>query len=308
MCMKKTILYALLFLFAGIGFTACGEDGLNPESVIVDKTTGQNDFDRWIEEHYTKPYNVDFIYRSDDREYNMSYNLVPPTYEGSIAMAKLLLHLWLGTYDDVHGRLFTKMYIPKTIMLIGSGMYRSTSTVIGEAEGGQKITFARINELNLITPSLPELVGVPNFTGNGTDATGVLKTAFHEFSHILEQNKPLPEAFPLISQLNYTGDDWNASGTTPKAAWEKGFVTKYAGSSPSEDFAEILSIYVVRGESNWSNLLEAAGATGATILNQKTELLNTYLKNSWGVTLDELRAGFEGRAANLGGIDLINLN
>ncbi|MDR1092474.1 MAG: putative zinc-binding metallopeptidase [Prevotella sp.] len=306
--MKKTIIYTLLSLFTGIGFVACGEDGLSSESVIVDKTTEQNELDRWIEDNYTKSYNIDFIYRSDDREYNMSYNLVPPTYERSVAMAKLLLHVWLGTYDDVHGRLFTKTYIPKTIMLVGSGMYRSTSTVIGEAEGGQKITFARINELNLTTPSLSELVGVPNFTGNGTDATGVLKTAFHEFSHILTQNKPLPEAFALISQNDYVGDDWNASGTTPRAAWNKGFVTKYASHSPNEDFAEIVSIYIVRGESNWTQLLATAGTAGVTILNQKTEMINTYLKNFWGVTLDELRLGFEGRVANLDEIDLINLN
>jgi substrate import-associated zinc metallohydrolase lipoprotein len=307
--MKKILIYLFALFLTAPFFTSCDHDGdMSPESVIVDKTTVKNEFDKWLEQNYTIPYNIDFRYRSDDREYSMDYTLVPPTYEKSVAMAKILLHLWLGTYNGVKGINFTRIYIPKTILLVGSGAYKSTSTVIGEAEGGMKITFYALNDRNLENPTVGELVGVPSFSGTGTDATGLLKTAFHEFAHILDQNKSIPESFALISDKDYMGDDWNATGTTPKSAQEKGFITKYASSSPGEDFAEIVAIYTVRSAENWSNIKAAAGADGAAIINSKVSIINNYLRTLWGTSLDEFREAFENQAAGLDNLDLVNLN
>lgn len=306
--MKKIAIYLFALLLSVPAFVSCSEEELSSESVIVDKQTVKNDFDKWLEKNYTENYNIDFRYRADDREYDMDYTLAPPIYESSIAMAKILLHLWLGTYNDVKGIDFTRAYIPKTILLVGSGAHKSTSTVIGTAEGGMKITFYEINERNLKNPTLGELVGVPSFAGTGTDASGYLKTAFHEFSHILTQNKQLDEAFALISEKDYMDDDWSATGTTVKAAWDKGFITKYAAASPGEDFAEIVSIYTIRGAENWSKILNAADSTGRAKMNQKVALVNEYLKNSWETSLDEFRSAFEKRAADLDKLDLVNLN
>jgi substrate import-associated zinc metallohydrolase lipoprotein len=313
--MKKILIYLFSLFMVTSFFVSCSEDELNSESVIIDKSTVTNDFDKWIAENYTKPYNVAFWYRADDREYSMDFTLTPPIYEKSISMAKILHHLWLGTYDDVKGIGFTRAYIPKVIMVVGSGAYSSTSVKVGEAEGGMKITFYRINQMELAHPNLSELVGVPSFAGNGVDETGLIKTAFHEFAHIMAQNKPLPEDFALISDKDYTGDDWNASGTTPLAAWKKGFTTKYGSSSPGEDFAEIVGIYITRGKKNWDDLLAAAGTDGAAILTQKVNAINDYLKTSWGasvegdpLSLNVFRAAFEQRAAELSSLDLENVN
>lgn len=300
----------MVYMFSVLAITlwSCEEEELSPQSVIVDSNTPMNEFDEWLLENFTKPYNINFIYRADNREYSLDHTLVPPKITHSIAVAKILKHLWLGTYDDVKGMAFTKTYIPKTIVLVGSGMYNSTTVVVGEAEGGVKITFARVNELNIDNIALADLTGNSTYTGNGTESTGLLKTAFHEFAHIMTQTKPLPEEFSLISALDYLGDDWNAVGTTPKAAWTAGFPTKYSRHSPGEDFAEIMAIYVTRGSTNWNNLLAAAGAEGAEILNTKVAMINKYLQTSWGTNLQKMREAFESRAEDLDELDLTNLN
>lgn len=305
--MKKIMIYTFSLLLATLCWSCEEEEKLNSESVIVDSNTALNEFDEWLLENYNKTYNIDFIYRADDKQYSMDHTLAPPDYAHSIAIAKVLQHLWLGTYNDVKGINFTKAYIPKTIVLVGSGMYNSTTVTVGEAEGGMKITFARINELDIENMTLSSLTGGSTYSGNGTESTGMIKTAFHEFAHIMAQTKPLPEEFSLITPNEYLGDDWNSTGTTPLLAWTTGFPSKYARSEPGEDFAEIMGIYVTRGSTNWSNLLTAAGTQGANIINTKVALINKYLKNSWSTSLDAMRAAFEARAAQLDDLDLVNL-
>ena len=304
--MKKLTIYTFSLLVAAL-CTSCGEEALSPESVIIDYKSEPNEFDLWLLENYVKPYNIDLVYRADDKQYSLDHTLAPPDYAHSIAVAKLLQHLWLGTYNDVKGIIFTKTYIPKVIVLVGSGMFNSTSVTVGEAEGGMKITFARINDLDLENLTITDLTGMSTYAGNGTESTGMIKTAYHEFAHIMTQTKPLPEEFSLITPTEYLDDDWNASGTTPLLAWTSGFPSKYSKHSPGEDFAEIVSIYVTRGSANWDELLTAAGTEGAEILDAKVASINKYLKNSWSTSLDAMRDAFEARAAQLDDLDLENL-
>jgi len=303
----KTILKYTLVALLTVACGACQEEELSSESVIIDSNTASTPFDGWILENYTKPYNIDLIYRANNREYPIEYTLAPPKYGHAVGVAKILQHLWLGTYNDLKGTTFTKTYIPKVIILVGSGMYNSGSVTVGEAEGGVKITFARINDLDLENLTLATLTGGTVYTGTGTESSGMIKTAFHEFAHILTQTKPLPETFSLITPNAYVGEDWNANGTTPQAAWTTGFATKYSKHSPSEDFAEIVSVYTTRGAANWDQLLVSAGATGAAIINLKTQAINRYLQTSWNTNLDAMRKAFEARAATLNEVDLVTL-
>lgn len=304
--MKNILTYTCSLLLSILSLS-CQEEKLSKESVIIDDTTVQNDFDIWLKANYTDVYNINVIYRADDREYDIDYTLSPPDIAHSIAIAKILQYLWFGTYNDVKGILFTKTYIPKVIVLMGSGMYNSTSVVVGEAEGGLKITFAKINDLDIDNLTLEDITGGSTYSGSGTETTGLIKTAFHEFSHILTQTTPLPEEFSLVSANDYLGDDWNTSGTTPLQAWTAGFPSKYASSSPSEDFAEIVSIYITRGSDNWASLQEAAGDDGAEILNTKVDMINSYLSTYWNTSLDAMREAFAARAAHFDEIDLVNL-
>ena len=167
-------------------FIACEEKPLDPDSQVIDSYTEQNDFDKWLVSNYVEAYNIDFKYRMEMNESQMSYWLVPAEYNKSIVMAKLVRHLCLEAYDEITGsRDFIKEHFPKMIHLIGSAAYKNNGTMIlGEAEGGLKITLYMINNLMLD----PDYLNYYYF-----------KTMHHEFAHILHQKKPYSTDFNLIS-------------------------------------------------------------------------------------------------------------
>jgi substrate import-associated zinc metallohydrolase lipoprotein len=308
--MKKNIVNTILLCFLLIVvFGSCREeDALDPNSVFVDPDeTDQIEFDRWLWDNYVHPYNVSILYRLKDVETNFSYNVVPADVDKSFALAKILKHVWLGTLTEVKDDEFTADYIPKTLQLIGGKIYKSDGTVLnGEAEGGVKITFTRVNEL-------PDAAGTAlvNLLVGSRNEYGILKTAFHEFTHIMTAAKNYPESFSLISQLDYVGDDWTKGSADDIEALQTGFITKYARKDADEDIAEILSIYVTRGKANWDACMKDAvqevimngvtvlDSTGYKIIDQKLSYVRDYLKNSWEIELDTFRTVFERRTASL---------
>ena len=84
-------------------FIACEEKPLDPNSQVIDSYTEQNDFDKWLVSNYVEAYNIDFKYRMEMNESQMSYWLVPAEYNKSIVMAKLVRHLCLEAYDEITG-------------------------------------------------------------------------------------------------------------------------------------------------------------------------------------------------------------
>jgi substrate import-associated zinc metallohydrolase lipoprotein len=286
----KTFLLMLILL---ITVWSCKEEDLSSESIFKESTAEQTDFDRWLLSNYTYPYNITFKYKMQDIESSYSYQLVPATINQSIAAAKLIKYLWIETYDEVSGIDFTRTYIPKVIHLIGSGGYNSTgSVVLGTASQGMKATFYDINSMDV-----KDIKGLRE---------GYFKTMFHEFTHILHQNKNYSVEFGSITNNDYVSDDWSASTETLALAYSKGFVSRYARKEPDEDFVETLAHFVVLGQENWDNILAAAGPTGAANINAKFDIVKDYLSVSWGIDIYELRRVFERRLASLDQLDLVN--
>jgi substrate import-associated zinc metallohydrolase lipoprotein len=295
--MKKTRIY-LMLLLVSLALWSCKEDEPGNESIFKDTTAPQTDFDRWLLSNYTYPYNIMFKYKMQDIETSKDLELAPATTDKSIAMAKLLKYIWLETYEEVKGTDFVRTYSPKVIHLIGSGGYNSTSSVIlGTAEGGMKITLYKVNDLS------PENVQ-PDIL------LEYMKTIFHEFSHILHQNKNYPLDFGELTKNDYVQSDWSESTETLALAYTKGFVSRYSRKEPNEDFVEIIAIYVVRGQKNWDAILQEAAkddAPGADIINRKLEIVKQYLHDSWDIDLNELRRVFETRLGSIDQLDLTHL-
>lgn len=291
--MMKYMKY-LSVMLAALLLISCSEEKLDPNSQIFDSSVEQNEFDEWLVENYITPYNIEFKYRMEYIESDMNYYLVPAEYDKSIQIAKLMIHLCLQAYDDVTGsKEFIKTYFPKMIHIIGSPAYRNNGTmVLGTAEGGLKITLYMINSLQLDPEYLNEYY---------------FHTMHHEFAHILHQTKPYSSDFEMISGSEYVKDTWNSTYTSDEDAQQKGFITPYASSEANEDFVELLSTYITNTPKFWSDMLKTAGKEGAAIISQKFDIVYNYMKNTWGIDLDELQAVILKRQAEIDQLDLDTL-
>jgi substrate import-associated zinc metallohydrolase lipoprotein len=271
---------------------ACSEEE-GPDmdvSVITVENDNLNPFDDYLSKLYTEPYNIRFMYKMEDTESDMDYQLVPAIYENSVKMANLVKYLCLDAYEDVAPDGFLEKYFPKMIMLVGSPAYRNNGTmVLGTAEGGLKITLYNINNLDV------------------TNANALydyyFRTIFHEFSHILHQTSDFTPDFDKISATDYVGGSWN-DAWEPGASLEAGFISDYSSKEPDEDFVELIAHYITYSEEDWAETMEAAGASGSAAIGEKIAIIKSYLAQVWEIDMDDLRASIQTRASELGEQDL----
>ena len=237
-------LHRLLYSFVCCGIAAtiisscANDDDLSSTSIFendIAKPAVKSDFDKWLDTHYVKNYNIDLKYRLDDIQTDFTYNLIPADEQKSIRMAHAILYGWLQAYDEVAGIDFTRSYAPKIIHLIGSYPWdRKGSIKLGTAEDGLKVTFYNINNFKVTADSLSEYFQIMH----------------HEFTHILTHNKDYDVAFRAISDTSYVNGGWPAF--REEEALQRGFINNYAMKEYNEDFAEMLRASLsCRRNSTW---------------------------------------------------------
>lgn len=240
---KKLIYNAVLALTLAGGFASCSDEELNSESIFdtteagLDPDSYTYPFDKWLKDNYADPYNLEFRYKMQHIGTDMSYNLVPATYEKAVDLALLTKYLWFDVYGDLVGTDFLKQYGPKIIHLIGSPAFNPANhtEILGLAEGGLKVSLFKVNELDV---NNPDLLNEHYF-----------KTMHHEFSHILHQTKTYPKEFDLINVNDYEPNNWqDRNGALVNSL---GFTTTYASSQAREDFAETCANYITRTDAQW---------------------------------------------------------
>lgn len=252
------------------------------------------EFDKWLNNEYLIPYNLDFRYRMQDVGSDMDYNLVPTSFIKAQQMAKLVKYLWFDVYGTVVSPEFLKENGPRIIHLVGSPAYNplSGTILLGTAEGGLKVTLFRCNDLD------------PNDVDKLNEF--YFKTMHHEFAHILHQKRNYPIEFGLISQGKYNPLGWQYRSDSEAASM--GFVSPYAGSQNREDFVEIIANYLVKSELQWNNILLMAskpgigydntgkeiilpddGIDGRKLILEKFLIAKKWLKSAWNIEIDELR-------------------
>ena len=311
--MKKYIIIFSIILPALL--CSCEQEKLSSTSVIKDSSTEMNAFDRWLEINFLKPYNIEFMYRYSLNESDKGYITVPADYYASIIYAHLVKYLCIDTYDEVAGIDFTRGYFPKMFFLIGEWEYRNTgSIVLGTAEGGKKIMLSGVNYL----PNVFERLKGKELTDQIN--TYYIKTIHHEFTHILNQTKDYSESFKNVTPSTYVAD---ACFDTDQYWRGRGYISAYAQSEPREDFAELLSEYVVNSPSWWEEQLEAAdketaevrktnpqAPNGADIIRTKIDIVRSYMETAWSIDLDELRTVINRRTADVvaGKLDLYDVS
>ena len=295
--MKKIYLFLLLAV-SGFAFTACSDDDKPGGESIFPTTSPQRDaFEEWLLKNFTYPYNVDFQYKMQDIETDKKYTLVPADSAKCAKLAKIVKFLWFDAYAEVVGQDFVKENVPRVLTLVGSPAYNSEGTmVLGTAEGGYKVTLYMVNWLT------DEILGDYN-----TLTEYYFTTMHHEFQHILNQKIPYDTSFDLISEGDYVSGDWYLQ-STETVALPKGFIRNYAMVEPREDYAELYSQYIVDTDEDWNRKMRLAGEEGRAIIQEKLELIRTYMKESWNLDIDALRAAVQHRGKELQSLDLDTLN
>ena len=279
----KKLIYSIAIILTALAASSCLHDVIEPESVIKDSTLEMNDFDRWLEVNFLKPYNIEFKYRYALNESDKGYYTVPADVNSSIIYAHLVKYLCIDTYDEIAGVTFTRSYFPKMFFLIGTWEYKNNgSIVLGTAEAGKKIMLAGVNELPLVFQyySGAELDDYLN--------TYYIKTIHHEFTHILNQTIDYPVDFAMITGTKYVADSWSDSPYN-KEYLKNGFITDYAQHSDTEDFAEMLSEYITHDEAWWNEQIKKAGNSGS-LINAKLDIVRNYLMDAFNIDIDVLRA------------------
>jgi hypothetical protein len=293
----STCLLGLCTLFAG----SCSEDKLSSQSVITLGKEGSTPLDQWLKRNYIDTYNIEFKYRYKDVESDFSYYTVPARYDRAVKMANLVKYSCLEAFDEAAGIDFTRNNFPKLIYLMGNWEFKNNGTyILGTAEGGKKILLSGINYIDQVL----------------TDAKSInqyyLKTVYHEFTHILNQTKPYSADFQLVTGKGYVADSWSKEPyVTDNYCLEHGFISAYSQHSDIEDFAEMFSIYVTNTPEQWEKWMKIAEAKGQKgFIVSKLDIVRNYMRDSWGINLDQLRDIFLRRQADIvaGRIDLTDIS
>lgn len=302
--MKKYIYTIILGLAVCLGMSSCSDNDPSDPTNFPTTAPERNAFDKWLLKNFTYPYNVDFKYKMQDIESDMTKNLVPADSAKSAKLAIIIKYLWFDAYVESVGAEFIQENVPRVIHLIGSAAFNSNGTIVlGTAEGGQKVTLYMVN--NLSDDKLKDYDYLNNY---------YFHTMHHEFTHILNQKVAYDKNFEKVTASGYISGDW--SNTEDTDAMKKGFVTAYAMSEGKEDFAEMLSTYVTSTQAQWENILATAGTattlegniTPRAALEQKIAYVRDYMSKSWNVDIDKLRDAVLHRGNELSSLDLEHLN
>ena len=273
--MKRLInIYIFSLLIVTSVFSSCDkEEKLDASALNLggDKWE-QNDVDKWIYENLTKPYNIEVKYKWDRSELNMVKTLVPPKENLVVPVMSAMKKVWIEPYEFIKGPSFVKEIGQKQFVLVGSVEYNSNGTIVlGQAEGGRKITLFEINNFKLTDKAL---------------VRRMLKTMHHEFAHILHQKKMFT---PLYAQVTPSGYDATWFNYDDEEVLELGFISAYSRNSVEDDFVEMIAIMLIEGKDGFNALVNSAGV-GKAALQQKELLVRQYMLETWGIDMDVLQA------------------
>lgn len=288
--MKQFIGYIGLSLGLLLGAISCKKDEVDASRTVISPTSKvQTPFDTWLKKNFLDAYNIDVIYRMLDNETPRDKPLTPASVENSMKMSKLIKHTWLNAYDEVGGINFSRKYVPKQILYVGS----TSGGLLGTAEQGAKVVLYQVDFIEQFRQGSKErLIDV------------YFHTMHHEFAHILHQTVQWPQEFKEITPSDYLPGSWQIQTSMGDYA-PKGFVSAYSRSKDSEDIAEVTASLICWNQSQWDALYKAAGAEGTALINRKVELVKNYMKEHFNVDILQLRDAVSRRIDESMQLDLL---
>lgn len=271
--MKKIFLYALI---VSTGLLSCKKEkslnvDLNKSNVDTYK---DNDTDKWLKANFLDIYNMEVMYRFDRFQIALDKDAVPVIEAKVKPMMEAFRTVYITPYMNIGGKNFFMPIVPKEVALFGSAQYRTEdhTKLLGTADAGRQINLFEVNNYD------------PNDFG---DFMEKFHTIHHEFTHILNQNIPVPPGFEEVSN-NYVGAQWIQRSAAE--AKNLGFITPYSRMNKNEDFAEMSSSLLVEGQDYFDVYTNSASADGAAKLRAKERIIVDYFKASFGIDFRALQA------------------
>lgn len=254
--------------------SSCKRDGAI--DIDIDKypidTYKATELDKWIQANLTDPFNIQVVYRFDRNLTDPSRNVSPANISSVRPMMQLMMTTFMDPYINVGGLPFAKEYFPKQWVLFGSHSYNTDGSIIlGTMSNARTMTLYGANVID---------------TTNGSSMERLMRTVHHEFTHSINQRIPIPPAFESVTPADY---DPNWVSKSEAAQRDLGFISPYASSSYTEDFAEMLAHIVALGPVWYNNFLSAASATGRAKIQAKEAILREYMLNNFGVDVTALQ-------------------
>jgi len=268
------------------------EDALHVDDIpgLGGDTWTAGPIDQWLYDSLTVPFNIATKYKWDQFELEVNKILVPPKEEKVVPVMSTIKRVWIDPYIAEAGELFFKVYSPKFFVLVGSVSFNLDGSVtLGTAEGGRKVVLYDLN--NFKNRSMPDYT-----LADSSVLIQMFHVIEHEFTHILDQNIRRPVAFDEVGKGLYTADWIN---TNDAEALKDGFISAYALSSPTEDFAETLSLMIIEGKDAFDarvNSITETSKRGTSLdvskarLRQKETLLVDYLRDAWHIDFYSLQS------------------
>ncbi len=134
---KYILSSALMMAACTLTLSSCSDDDLGPTIFPdpgneLDSTAYTYKFDKWLQQNYLQPFNLQFVYKMKDISTNMNYNVVPADLQKAEDVAVLAKYMWFDAYEAVagDGANFLKQNSPRMIHIIGSPAYQTDGSII----------------------------------------------------------------------------------------------------------------------------------------------------------------------------------
>lgn len=269
------------------------------------QTASADTIDTYFQKNFQDKYGCAVRWKWVDKYVSIDYVVTPASRKVLIPTGEMIKKFWIEPFllESSHAGDFIRKNFPPEIVCVGSELRNADgTTTLGYADAGVRITLTELNYFNM------------------SDIDWVKKqlhTIHHEFTHIIHQKYRMPKGFNEITSENYTGQAWNdiyakaqkdlidagieeptqkeIEKQAEKIAISKGMLTPYGTTSEFEDFAEIVSLYLLTDPYEFSiKFLQTdpsqPGLTaGKGYIQQKVDMAIDYYKTNFSIDLPHLR-------------------
>lgn len=279
----------LLYTALSVILASCRKSDENLDITMddyaIDIPPTNSAIDKWLNTNFNIPWNINVQYRFSQYETDYPRNIAPIELNKVQPSMLAMLNCFINPYGKIAGQTFGKVNFPKQWVLFGSGSYNTDNTfTLGSATSARRVDLYDLN----------------NFSAtDGENVRRRIRTVHHEFTHCLNQTVPIPRAYELVSKGAYD-PDW--AGKSDSLVRLSGFISPYASSAYTEDFAEMVAHIVVQGPVWYNNYIAQANATGKARLKEKESIIYQYLLNYYNVDLYKLQAEVQSTLKTIYGV------